>query len=404
MIYCLLRGKDASSRLYNSLKERHITIHDRSRLAILPSDLSRPQLGLDDSDYDILVSRTTHIIHCAWPVNFQLALSAFEPLLRGLQNLLHLSLEVERSIPAHLIFCSSIATALGTPPPARIPETPIKDIEHVSLTGYAQSKFVGERIVQAAVEKRGADATILRIGQVVGDTEWGVWNDSEAFPLIIRSALTMGILPELDVSCEWLPLDTLAKSVIQLAGLAQGDEPLSAEFPFDVPQKQRELPSKEDSRPQSKRLLYNVVSLRTFSWTADLLPALSSAGLSFRPVTFVTWIYQLRKLSTAQVKKSSNDTEPPNPAEDPNQNPAIKLVDFFEENFQPADGSAGGGIRFETAEAERAAPALRETPSVIGSGLLEKMLRVWMEKWKVALCNEYHCQTCTLDRSRSPLQ
>ena len=69
-------------------------------------------------------------------------------------------------------------------------------------------ELLGERIVQAAVKNHGARATVLRIGQVVGDTKVGVWKDTEAFPLIIRSAVTMSILPNIDMTCQWLPVDT----------------------------------------------------------------------------------------------------------------------------------------------------------------------------------------------------
>ena len=172
-VYCLVRGKKPSSRLHEALESRHLIISNQAKLSVLMSDLSRPKLGLDDSTYSKLLSELTHIIHYAWPVNFQLALSAFEPSIQGLQNLIQLSLNVSSSSPARFLFCSSISTALGTPSPARIPEAPIEDLEQVSLIGYAQSKLVSERIVQAAIPESGANATILRIGQVVGDNEMG---------------------------------------------------------------------------------------------------------------------------------------------------------------------------------------------------------------------------------------
>ena len=311
----------------------------------------------------------SHIIHCAWPVNFQLALSSFEASLKGLKNLLQLSLKSGTSKPARFIFCSSISAALGTPAPAWIPEVPISNLNHVSETGYARSKLVSEHIVQKAVEDAGADATILRIGQVVGDTKSGIWNDSEAFPLIIRSAVTMGILPSLSSTCEWLPVDTLATSIIQIADLAHNG----------------------NSIPESgNRLVYNLVSPHSFSWTSDLLPALSRAGLSFRPKSLATWLHQLRTLSstpsTTSNKSTNNATSAaeatPTPAADPSQNPAIKLVSFFAEGFaDQSDVAAESGIRFETGEAEKKAPALHAAPNVIESGLLGKMVDVWMEKW-----------------------
>ena len=381
-VYCLVRGTKPRSRLEKSLRERQLSMPSPDILSVLTSDLNLPNLGLGDSTYSDLLADTTHIIHCAWPVNFQLALSSFEPSLKGLQNLIQLSLNVSSARPARLLFCSSISAALGVPPPTWIPEAPISDLNHVSETGYAQSKLVSEHIVQKAVEDAGADAVILRVGQVIGDAKHGVWNDTEAFPLIIRSAVTMGILPELSSTCEWLPVDTLAKSIIQIGGIASTEEPHTNGFHSDFTS--NGLEANGSLTHPKPRLVYNLVSPYSFSWTSDLLPALSSAGLSFRPRSLATWLHQLRKLSsTAYPHSSSNGATTP-AAADPDQNPAIKLISFFEESFQDNNGEAGGdlGIRFETKDAEEVAPALRDAPLVIESGLLRKMVEAWKEKWK----------------------
>ncbi|KAL6720006.1 hypothetical protein ACLMJK_001927 [Lecanora helva] len=381
-VYCLVRGAKPSSRVKKSLWERHLTLSNEDKIYGLTSDLSQPKLGLDDSIYDDLLSQTTHIIHCAWPVNFQLALSSFEASLKGLQNLINLSLDVNFSSPARLLFCSSISAALGAPQSSRIPEAPIEDLEQVSETGYAQSKLVSEHIVQQAAEYAGANATILRIGQVVGDTQYGFWNDSEAFPLIIRSAVTMGILPELSSNCEWLPVDTLAQSIIEIGGIALKEEPKTNGY-HDA--ETNGVPHTNGTSTNSNgQLVYNLVSPHTFSWTTDLLPALSTAGLSFRPKSLATWLHQLRKLSSADANITKEGTEViPTAAADPSQNPAIKLVSFFEESFQDnSEAAPGSGIRFETGEAERKSPALKNAPLVIESGLLKKMVDVWMERWR----------------------
>ena len=376
-VYCLVRGTKPLARLEKSLQERQLSIKNPEVFCTLSSDLSLPNLGLDDSTYNDGLSKTTHIIHCAWPVNFQLALSSFEPSLKGLQNLIQLSLDVSSATPARFLFCSSISAALGAPPPTWIPEAPISNLDHVSETGYAQSKLVSEHIVQKAVEDAGADATILRVGQVVGDTKQGLWNDTEAFPLIIRSAVTMSILPELSSNCEWLPVDTLAKSILQIGGIAPADE---SQINGSHNVSGEALETNGHSPHTKHQLVYNLVSPHSFSWTSDLLPALSSAGLSFRPRSLATWLHQLRKLSSAQLNDTSNGVTAA--AADPDHNPAIKLISFFEESFQDNSEVGDSGIRFETKEAEKIAPALHDTPLIIESGLLKKMVDAWMEKWR----------------------
>lgn len=373
-IVCLLRDPDPLSRLQQKFKDRHLDLSNDSKLSVLPSDLSSPKLGLTDPTYQGLLSKVTHIIHCAWPVTFQLALGAFESSIQGVHNLLQLSLDVDLATPARFLFCSSISTALGDCPGGHNAEAPIENLEQTSLTGYAQSKLVSEWIVQAAVEKAGAAASILRIGQIVGDTKTGWWNDSEMFPLIIRSALNMGILPELGPACEWLPVDTLAEGIIQIAHL----DARAAEEPDLSPGR---LPSSQGER----HLVYNLVSPHKISWTTEILPALSSAGLSFRPVSLVTWVHQLRSLSLLDSSHNSDDNEDGASlpvAADPTQNPALKLIDFFEGIFLAGNAAGKQEIDFDTAKAREAAAALRQAPHVVTSGLLAKMLEAWMKKWR----------------------
>lgn len=366
-IYCLIRGKDPLSRIQNSLQSRCLLFpEDLTRISALTSDLSHPHVGLDEPTFTTLATQNTLINHCAGPVNFQLGLLSFEPHVSGLHNLLKLSLSVPHPTCARLLFCSSISAAMGTPASGLIPEAPITDLAHAADMGYDRSKLVGEHVVRASVEKAGARATVLRIGQVVGDTEWGRWNENEQIPLVIRSALTMGCMPELDMSCEWLPVDVLATTILELARLSPPVLPdmmgnrMSNGTPA-VPEKPNQL-------------VYNILSPHSFPWTHSLLPALSHAGLSFTPVPTSTWLHQLCSLSQSSSK---ND----NPAADPERNPALKLIDHFEKMFG-IEGTGGGKVGFEIGKAVEDSRSLRESSSALKSGLIEKTLRWWMARWE----------------------
>lgn len=379
-VYCLLRGADSAERLQRTFEHNQLTIHAEDKISVLTCELSAPKLGLDDASYTHLASQVTHVIHCAWPVNFQLALTAFEPSIQGLQNLLQLSLDVGFATSAHFLFCSSIAAVLGSSPDASIPEAPVLDLAQASDTGYGQSKLVSERIVQAAVLDAGANASVLRIGQVVGGTQSGWWNDKEMVPMIIRSALTMGVLPDLMSTCEWLPVDTAAHSIIQIAGIETGIEP-SRDWTVDHDATTTQLEASTNqliAAPADPRLVYNLICPHAFSWTNDLLPALSAAGISFRPVSLATWIHRLRNLS---LTEPGDKTISAAAAADPGRNPAIKLVDFIERSYQTDDAARTSGVKFETKETQRVAPALEQAPKVIESGLLAKMVEAWLQRW-----------------------
>ena len=197
-VYCLVRGENPLQRIFDSLRARHLELSETSQAKIIAfgGELSKYDLGLDASFLARMKTEISLIVHIAWPVNFNLPLQSFEPHIAGLHNLLQFSLSVNRPEPARLFFCSSVSTAWNTPSPASIPNAPIESFNCVSQTGYARSKFVGEHIVRNAA-RAGAQSHVFRIGQIVGDTREGVWNDREFLPMMIRSALTLKALPSL---------------------------------------------------------------------------------------------------------------------------------------------------------------------------------------------------------------
>ena len=197
----------------------------------------------------------------------------------------------------------------------------------------------------------------------------------------------MGMLPRLQMGCIWLPVDVVAESIIQIAGLdsTHGGYHLTNEIlRSTVSDEDNAISVKDASAQRQGQLVYNLVSPGSFSWTFDLLPALSAAGLSFRPVSTETWLHQLRRFSSMQPESGTDKPMITEAAADPEQNPAIKLVDFFEETFltDEAKGDGGSSVVFETGEAQKMASTLREAPGVVESGLMKKMLEAWMQKWK----------------------
>lgn len=194
-----MRGENPSVRITESLKKRGLgEISSDARIVGLTSDFSSSDLGLEASNLQALKDETTHIIHVAWAVNFNVGFQAFEKDLAGVHNLIQLSISTSSPAPARFFFCSSISVAMGTGLTATIPEDFV-DISQCSSGGYGRSKWVAEKIIHQACLNYGVDAHILRIGQIVGDAKLGIWNDTEAIPLIIRSALTLEKLPRLNV-------------------------------------------------------------------------------------------------------------------------------------------------------------------------------------------------------------
>lgn len=199
-------------------------------------------------------------------------------------------------------------------------------------------------MLETAVKNYGADAMILRIGQIVPSAVEGegtmLWNPNEMIPLTIRSALSTGTLPDTpgnEDACSWIDLGTLSRSILELAGLT------------------------EDSSG-NQQLVYNLVSTRPFSWKSDFLPGLKKAGLNFEVVEREEW---LRKL-----KGSSADVE---------KNPSRKLLGFWE--AQSGGISEDRKVIFVTKEAERQSETLRNMGNVIEGDYVARLLSAWKEVW-----------------------
>ena len=79
-----------------------------------------------------------------------------------------------------------------------ISEAVSRDPRDAQGMGYARSKWVTENITANAAKARGMRAESFRIGQMVGDTVNGVWNETEAISLLIKSAQTIGAMPDLN--------------------------------------------------------------------------------------------------------------------------------------------------------------------------------------------------------------
>ncbi|KAE8146730.1 putative NRPS-like enzyme [Aspergillus avenaceus] len=341
-IYCLIRATDASNaldRILSNLASRELPLLNVSKIVALPAQLGSEDLGLASSTCDELRASLTKVIHVAWAVNFTLGVRSFEKQhIKGIRNLVNLCLSSARSSPAEFYFCSSISAAAGTPLPATIAEAPIPELAHAQNMGYARSKLVAERIVQAAAEQTGMVAKVLRVGQIVGDTVTGRWNATEAIPLMLHTAMTLKALPALDETPSWLPVDIVADAVLELTGITAEN---ATRLPHD--------PS----------VVFHVQNTRTFRWTEDLLPALKSSGLEFEVLPRRQWVQRLREGE-----------------QDPKKNPAIKLLDFFVDKYDN-DQPGRAGLCFEMEKTQGASSSLGRGVDLIEEGLIQKFVERW---------------------------
>lgn len=316
-VYCLVRANTriaARRRVAQSLRTRALlfTLSPAAERKIisLPSNLSNStDLGLGAEIYAQIKKSVTAVIHCAWSVNFNWALESFEgPCIAATRNLLDLCLSAEGPRPASFSFCSSVSTVARTPS-NWVPEALPESLSYAQGIGYAQSKLVTENIVNRAARTTGMTARVLRAGQIVADTAHGIWNATEAIPIILQTAKTIKALPQLDDVLSWTPADVMASSIIDLSLAPVADE------------------------------VMNVTNPTLIHWTHDLLPQFREAGLEFEQLPKRSWLHRLQD--------SNQDAE---------VNPPTKLLEFFSSKYDNDNPSRA--LHYDTKKAQAASPAL----------------------------------------------
>ncbi|GAC98281.1 NRPS-like enzyme [Pseudozyma hubeiensis SY62] len=306
-VICLDRAKndeDARKRTEDSLLTRGLGKLDRlasstsTTIMCLAAELAEPQLGLQDSSWKLLSSKTTCVIHNGWPVNFNMAVQSFRSPILGSVNLINLVAQSPATARPRFIFSSSISTIAGKICSQVDEEYPV-DIGDAANMGYGRSKWVVEKLCEYAQQHigDGFDAVIARIGQMVGDRRSGIWNETEAWPLMLKSAQTIGCLPELDERISWQPVDD---SAFFVAGMVM---PPRLEGVFHV---------------------FNSAA-SSHSELIDLLKKPENLGDSFEVVARNEW---LRRLS---------ESDP-----DPRRNPTIKLLEHYRAQYGQAQTNGNG--------------------------------------------------------------
>ena len=224
-IHCLIRAPDvaaAEQRLIQSLAQRRLASLQNTKAMVYchPCNLSdRETLGLAAPTHRHLREKATVIIHAAWAVNFTLPLEYYEEHRAGLSNLIDLAIGSKNANPPCLLFCSSTASVTGEKGPSNIEEKISYNAEQSSKIGYGMSKWVAESMCDSAHRNTRLKGRIgvIRIGQLCGDTENGVWNKGEAWPLMFASSKVTGVLPDLDEKLHWLRVDIAARAIVQIA-------------------------------------------------------------------------------------------------------------------------------------------------------------------------------------------
>ncbi|KAK7756911.1 putative secondary metabolism biosynthetic enzyme [Diatrype stigma] len=340
------KGQHLAGRLQASLSAAGIelTRDEWTRVEMLDLKLFQGSKSEDNSSLLDLAARVTHILHLAWPMDFNRTLQSFRPHLELVQSFINLSRTAHFTQPGRprvrLLFASSIAvvrhfrssidgeTSVDDHVPSVVPEVEMPDPQVAAPLGYAEAKWVCERILEHAGHEFGAELepVVVRIGQISGpETTEGTWKTAEHIPKLVQASQKVGAFPLMNGAVSWLPVDRAANSLSEIL-LHDGrlDRYLHLESPIRQP-------------------------MREISATmAHALQLPNPEGIPFDQ-----WLEKARQVGSLQ-----------------------SLEQFFSDHFRDL---AHGAVTLDTHKARLLSKQLRESTSV-GENLLVRYIERWRKE------------------------
>ncbi|KAG0202434.1 hypothetical protein BGX28_005037 [Mortierella sp. GBA30] len=356
-VFVLVRGgaDKAVERVRKSLRQRHCNIAafdaslDAERLVILGNyDTNDVKLGQTTEVYKRLEQEVSVIVHVAWSVGFNKPVQAYADQMFNVAQFARLAAVPairSSSQPKRVVFTSSISVALAYPATSgsySVPEDELDIQAAGAMAGYGRSKFASESILMEAYRQLGVPVKIVRLGQIAGDREHGVWtNATEMNALLTYAPTTVHALPSSGLSkvVDWVPVDDVARALL--------------EFALDTP------------RTAS---VYNLVNPKSITWSefVDILRrALPTTEFDVQP--YNKWVEGLIKdLDSGESEEAIKK-----------RNPFFELIPFLQQSISNVGADTDDkALVFITNAARRDSSVIRNLPA-IDDALVRKYLRGW---------------------------
>jgi amino acid adenylation domain-containing protein/thioester reductase-like protein len=221
-VCCLVRGSDeekALLRIKRVMEEYGIWQECyKDRIRPVTGDISRERMGLSQEVYDELAETVDVVYHSGAWVNFFYPYATLKANnVVGTQKVLEFVTYKRVKILHYISTLSAVVIPLDQPAKIFYEDSELPYSEGLYCDdGYAQSKWVAEKIVEIAKE-RGAPVNIYRLGNVSGHTGSGICNTKDFIWLLVGCCMDMGCAPYFYREMDLTPVDYMSKAVYHLS-------------------------------------------------------------------------------------------------------------------------------------------------------------------------------------------
>ena len=219
--YCLVRDRNSgqvkpSNRVLETLKFYGLASQSADdRIIPVQGDLTLPQMGLDNDQYQELAEKIDLIFHCAASVNYVYPYSAAKPhTVGGTLEVLKFACSAKTK-PVQYISSNGIFPGGDNTP--YLENNQIDEFVDRMEGGYNQAKWVAEGLVWSAAS-RGLPVCIYRPGNIGHHSGTGTVNPNDFLSLIIKACARLGCAPQApDWFFEMTPADFVAAAITKIS-------------------------------------------------------------------------------------------------------------------------------------------------------------------------------------------
>lgn len=274
-IYCLVRASDvnlAKQRIQKNLASYLLWDENKSsRIIPIIGDLSQSSLGLSNEQFNFMANQIDVIYHCGALVKWTYPYNALKKTnVCGTKEIIRLACQ-SKTKPLHFISTVGVFSSPNYRSDVVTEEEPLENSGDLT-NGYAQSKWVAEKLVKIAAS-RGLPISIHR-PNTEGHSQTGVFNPHDHLCKIIKGCFQLGGVPiDLNIVVASAPIDYVSKAIIYL--------------------------SKQNS---SLGKVFNLVNPHPLQWR-EWIELVSSFGYPLKKLCYEDWKIELM----TQIKISQNN-------------------------------------------------------------------------------------------------
>ncbi len=277
-IHCLVRAGDLLEGLerirrnlefFSLWRDEFLT-----RIQPVLGDLSRERFGLPEPEFFRLAKSIDSIFHNGANVNFLYSYRDLKPSnVLGTREILRLAAAAGTK-PVYYVSTLSVFPTAGDPDGRPYTEDDSLDQTEGLLNGYAQSKWVAEKLLMRARE-RGLPTMIFRVGEVIGHSRTGGCRaERDAYSVLMKGAIEMQSYPLMELLLYFVPVDYACRAMVNLA-----------------------------LRKENLGKAFHLTNPRAIH-VDELFRLLGEAGFSCRGVRLSQWLEEIQRRSAAGERSS----------------------------------------------------------------------------------------------------